>query len=226
MAKKIVQVPASEIIKNKQQLESERIELAKQRREIQAAQNRASGLKTAASMALALGTAGVALYKISQQAKLHKERIEHEVAMLHRQAEKDRQKQDRAASLKLIALMGGPDVAKAVLKTAYKFTPESFQSWWEEQAKKEEANAKIREQYGTTAANAEYFRAAGADAYTILRESANYLFKGEAPGLADAAARMAGRAQVAGDTLLNWKLLPPLVVFYLGGRRALGGAAR
>ena len=222
MAKTIVQVPASEIIKNKQQLESERIELAKQRREIQAAQNKAAGLKTAASMALALGTAGVALYKISQQGKLHRERIEHEVAMLHRQAEKERQKQDRADYLKMIALMGGPTVAKTALKTAYKFTPESFQSWWEEQAKKEEANAKIREQYGTTAANAAYFRAAGADAYTIGTESANYLFKGgEAPGLADATARMAGRAQVAGETLLNWKLLPTLLALYLGRRGAM-----
>ena len=69
MAPTIVQVPPSELAKAKQQLESERIQLAKQRREIQSSQNKAAAVKQAIGVGVAIGTGALALYKLNEKKK-------------------------------------------------------------------------------------------------------------------------------------------------------------
>ena len=75
MAPTIVQVPPSEIAKAKQQLESERIQLAKQRREIQSSQNKAAAVKQGIGVAVALGTGALALYKMNEKKKSEDARL-------------------------------------------------------------------------------------------------------------------------------------------------------
>lgn len=148
---KIVQVPPTEIAKVKQQLESERIQLAKQRREIQAAQNRSAAIKQGIGVAVSLGTGALALYKIAQKQQLEKERRDLELLNIHskekmaerrdqilmeqlKQAAAKREKPDwikdtKNTALTTIAVATGLEKGA---KVAYPFAPDAFKDWWEE----------------------------------------------------------------------------------------------
>lgn len=101
---KVVQIPPTEIAKVKQQLESERIQLAKQRREIQAAQNRAAAIKQGIGVAMTLGTGALALYKIGTQKQATKNRealekwnLELKEKALEQQEKKAAREEEKAA---------------------------------------------------------------------------------------------------------------------------------
>lgn len=76
MTQTVVQVPPTEISKVKQQLEAERIELAKQRRAIQSSQNRAAAIKAGIGTAIAVGGGALGLYKLLTKAGIEREKLD------------------------------------------------------------------------------------------------------------------------------------------------------